>query len=168
MAFHLKNPTNVLYSCVFSLLFFAVFSSSTKFQQTNFSGIWKVDSLKSNFRGYVSAVALKILQTKDTISIERTMHTGWGDTRYVKDTLPLDGKAMMKTFGTANSSMSIEWSGQALIESARLHDNMNNATYQATETWTLSPDGKILTDDRVVENDGEGGRGTCIAVYRRE
>ena len=80
--------------------------SSTKFQKINFSGIWKVDSLKSNFGRFVVPVTLKIVQTTDTIS--------------------------------------------------------------TTETWTLSPDRRTLTIDRVIANDGEGGHGVSKAVYNRQ
>jgi hypothetical protein len=64
-------------------------SNSAKSQKVNFSGIWNVDSLMSNFGGYVAAVKFKIAQTTDTISIERTMRTGPGDVRSFTDKLPL-------------------------------------------------------------------------------
>jgi hypothetical protein len=158
-------------SIVLALILLAAFSDSAKLQNVNFSGIWKVDSLKTNYGGFgtgSTAVTIKIVQTKDTISIERTLHPGRGDTRYVTDKLPLDGKTMMKTIGTANSSVSVKWSGQALVETARFRDDKTNSTYQATETWSLSPDGKTLTIDRVVEDDGNGGQGTSKVVYHRE
>ena len=64
--------------------------------------------------------------------------------------------------------MSIKWSGRALFETSSYHDDAHNGRYEATETWTLSPDGKTLTDDRVVTNDGNGGHGTSKAVYNRQ
>jgi hypothetical protein len=156
------------YLSVFTLIFLLVFCSSGKLQKVNFSGIWRIDSLKSNFGRFVVPVAIKIVQATDSINIERTMHTGRGDTRYVTDKLPLDGKPMMKTIGTANSSVSMKWSGQALVEMARFHDDKTNSTYQATETWSLSPDSKTLTIDRVIANDGEGSHGVSKTVYHRE
>jgi hypothetical protein len=153
---------------VFALILLAVFCSSAKLQKVNFSGIWRIDSLKSNFGRFVVPVAIKIVQATDTINIESTMHTGRGDTRYVTDKLPLDGKPMMKTIGTANSSVSMKWSGQVLVETARFHDDKTNSTYQATETWSISPDSKTLTIDRVIANDGEGGHGVSKAIYHRE
>jgi hypothetical protein len=156
------------YSGVFALILLAGFSNSAKSQKVNFSGLWKVDSLKSNYGGFVAAVTLKIVQTTDTISIERTMRTGRGDVRSFTDKLPLDGKTMTNTSGTTKSSVSIKWSGQTLVETSSFHEDTHSTTYQATETWTLSPDSKTLTIDRVIANDGDGGHGTSKAVYLRE
>ena len=167
---NLKKTIKLFYSGVFALILLAVFSSSAKSQKVNFSGIWKVDALKSNYGGYgpaAAAVKLKIVQAKDTISIERTIHPGGGAARSFTDKLPLDGKRITNTKGTTKSSVSIKWSGQALVETSSYHDDKFNKTYQATETWTLSPDGKTLTIDRVVANDGEGGHGASKAVYHR-
>jgi hypothetical protein len=155
-------------SSVFALVLLAGFSNSAKSQKVNFSGRWKVDSLKSNFGGYMSAVTLKIVQATDTITIEPTMRTGRGETRSSTEKLPLNGKTMMNTNGTTKSSVSIKWSGQALVETSSFRDDTHNTTYQATETWTLSPDSKTLTVDRVVANDGEGGHGASKAVYNRQ
>jgi hypothetical protein len=156
------------YSGVFALILLAVFCCSAKLQKVNFSGIWQVDSLKSNFGRYVVPVTLKIVQTTDTISIEKTIHRGPGDNLSFTYKLPLDGKTMTDTRGTAKSSQSIKWSGQALLETSIFRDDTHNTTYQAAETWTLSPDSKTLTVDRAIANDGDGGRGTSKAVYHRE
>jgi hypothetical protein len=171
MKIYLKKTIKLFYSGVFALILLVVFSNSAKSQKVNFSGIWKVDTLKSNYGGFgpaAAAVTLKIVQTKDTISIERAIHPGRGATRSFTDKLPLDGKTMTNTNGTTKSSVSIKWSGKALVETSGYHDDKFNKTYQATETWTLSPDSKTLTIDRVVANDGEGGHGVSKAVYHRE
>jgi hypothetical protein len=86
-------------SSIFALLFPAVFCNSAKFQKVNFSGIWKIDSLKANYGGFEpagTAVALKIVQAKDTISIERTLHRFRGDTISFTDKLPLDGQGSVE------------------------------------------------------------------------
>jgi hypothetical protein len=157
-----------LYSCVFALILLAVFCCSAKFQKVIFSGIWQVDSLKSNFGRFVVPVTLKIVQTTDSISIEKTNHRFPGDTLSFTYKLPLDGKTMTNTKGAEKSSQSIKWSGQALFETSSFHEDTHNTTYQATETWTLSPDSKTLTIDRVIGNDGDDGQGTSKAVYHRE
>jgi hypothetical protein len=54
-------------SSIFALLFPAVFCNSAKFQKVNFSGIWKIDSLKANYGGFEpagTAVALKLYRQK--------------------------------------------------------------------------------------------------------
>jgi hypothetical protein len=158
----------LFYRSVFPLILLAVFSNSAKFQKVDFSGIWKVDSLKSNFGRFVVPVTLKIVQTTDTISIGKTYHRGPGDTLSFTYKLSLDGKTMTDTRGTAKSSQSIKWSGQSLFETSSAHDDTHNTTYQATETWTLSPDRRTLTIDRVIANDGEGGHGVSKAVYNRQ
>ncbi|HLY70448.1 MAG TPA: hypothetical protein VKR53_12020 [Puia sp.] len=165
---NLKKTIKLFYRSFFVLAFSAAFSHSAKSQTVNFSGTWKVDSLKSNFGGFVSPVRLKIVQTKDTLSIESTFHTGPGDTHSLTDKLALDGKTMTNTKGTTKSIRSIKWSGQALVETASYHDAASNSTYQATETWTLSTDRKTLTIARVIANDGEGGHGVSTAIYHRE
>ncbi len=156
------------YTSIFTLILLVCFSNPAISQKVNFSGLWKVDSQMSNFRGFVAAVKIKIEQTTDTISIQRTMRTGRGDIRTNTDKLPLDGKTMTNTNGTKKSIISIKWSGQALVEKSRYQDDSNNAKYQATETWTLSPDSNTLTIDRLIEDDGNGGQGTSKEVYRRE
>jgi hypothetical protein len=156
------------YRSVFALILLAVFCSSAKLQKVDFSGIWKVDSLKSNFGRFVVPVTLKIVQTTDTISIGKTYHRGPGDTLSFTYKLSLDGKTMTDTRGTSKSSQSIKWSGQSLFETSSAHDDTHNTTYQATETWTLSPGSKTLTIDRVIANDGEGGHGVSKAVYNRQ
>ena len=165
---NLKKTIKLAYCGVLALILLAGFSNSAKSQKANFSGIWKVDSLKSNYGGFVSAVALKIEQTTDTISIKATIRTGRGEIRSFTEKLSLDGKTMTNTSGTTKSNLSIKWSGQALVETSYFHENTHNSTYQATETWTLSPDSKTLTIDRVVANDGNGGHGTSKTVYNRE
>jgi hypothetical protein len=152
-------------SGVFALILLAVFCNSAKSQKVNFSGHWKIDSLKSNYGRFVVPVTLKIVQTTDTISIGKTYHRGPGDTLSFTYKLSLDGKPVTDTRGTAKSSQSIKWSGQALFETSSAHESTHNTTYQATETWTLSPDSKTLTVDRVIANDGDGGHGTSKAVY---
>ena|ERR1700722_8647627 len=157
-----------IYSSVFALILLAVFCCSANLQKVNFSGIWQVDSQKINFGRFVVPVNLKIVQTTDTISIEKTYHRGPGDTLSVTYKLPLDGKTMTTTKGTGKSSQSIKWSGQALVETSLFRDDAHNGIYQAAETWTLSPDSKTLTVDRAIENDGEGGHGVSKAVYNRQ
>jgi hypothetical protein len=164
----LRKTIKLFYSSVFALILLAGLGNSAKSQNVNFSGIWKIDSLKTNFGGFMSPVTYKIVQTTDTISIERTIRPGRGDARSFTDKLPLNGKTMTKKNGIEKSSVSIKWSGQALVESSWAHEDTHNTTYQATETWTLSPDGKTLTNDRVIANDGDGGHGVSKAVYHRE
>jgi hypothetical protein len=163
-----KKSFKLSYSGVFALILLAGFSISAKSQKVNFSGLWKVDSLKSNFGRFVVPVTLKIVQTTDTISIGKTYHRGPGDTLSFTYKLSLDGKTMTDTKGTAKSSQSIKWSGQSLFETSSAHEDTHNTTYQATETWTVSPGRRTLTIDRVVANDGDGGHGTSKAVYHRE
>lgn len=165
---NLKKTIKLVYGSFFALVFSAAFCHSAKSQTTNFSGTYKVDSLKSNFGRFVSPVRLKIVQTKDSISIERTLHPRPGLTRSDTDKLSLDGKTMTSTNFTTRSSLSIKWSSQALVETSSYHDVKTKAIYQATETWTLSPDRKTLTNARVILNDGDGGQGVSRAVYNRE
>jgi hypothetical protein len=154
----------------FALLFCAACndaadSRAVNSQPVNFSGDWKVDSLASNFNGYVSPVGLKIVQTNDSIGIESS---GEGGTHPMTDKRSLDGKIATIAKGTATGSVSAKWSGQALVQSATYHDNASNSTYEATETWTLSTDSKTLTVDRVIANDGDGGHGVSKAVYHKQ
>jgi hypothetical protein len=165
---NLKKTIKLAYSGVLALILLAGFSNSAKSQKANYSGNWKVDSLKSNHGGFVSAVALKIEQTRDSISIKATVRTGRGEIHSFTEKLPLDGKTMTKTSGTTKSNLSIKWSGKTLVETSNFYESTHNTTYQATETWTLSPDNKTLTIDRVVANDGNGGHGTSKTVYNRE
>jgi|GEM_PF-5454337 hypothetical protein len=162
-----KSTIKSLYPSVFTGILLVVFSSPALSQKVNFSGLWKVDSIESNFGRFVSAVKIKIEQTTDTISFEPTMRTGQGDTRSFVNKLPLD-KTMTETRGTTKSIISIKWSGQALVQKSLFQDDAHNSKYQATETYTLSPDRKTLTVDRVIEDDGDGGHGTSKAVYHRE
>lgn len=163
-----SKTIKLFYTSVFALMLLAVFCCSANLQKVNFSGIWQVDSLKSNFGRFVVPVTLKVVQTTDTISIGKTYHRGPGDTLSVTYKLPLDGKTMTDTRGTAKSSQSIKWSGQALFETSSAHEDTHNTTYQATEIWTLSPDSRTLTIDRVISNDGDGGHGVSKAVYIRQ
>jgi len=155
------------YCSVFPLILLALLSNSAKSQKVDFSGIWRIDSLKSNFGRFVVPAAIKIVQTIDTISIGKIYHRFPGDTLSFTYKLPLDGKTMTDTRGNAKSSQSIKWSGQALVEKSNMHEDTHNTTYQATETWSLSPDRRMLTNDRVIGNDGDGGQGTSKVVYHR-
>jgi hypothetical protein len=65
-------------------------------------------------------------------------------------------------------SLSAKWSGQALVKTSSYHDVVTKAIYQATETWTLSPNRKTLTNARVILNDGVGGQGVSNGIYHRE
>lgn len=158
----------LFYASFLTLVFCAAFCHSAKGQTVNFSGNWKIDSLKSNFSGFVSPVRLKIVQTKDSMSVESTFGTGRGNTHSMTDKRFLDGRIVTTTKGTAKGSVSTKWSGQALVQTASYHDAASNSTYEATETWTLSADGKTLTVDRIIANDGNGDHGGSKAIYHRQ
>jgi hypothetical protein len=159
---------SLFYGSLLALAFSTVFSHSTKSQTANFSGNWKVDSIKNNFGGLISPVAYKIAQTIDSITIEGTLHPAPGVTRTSREKLSLDGKAIVKATGSMKSSFSAKWSGNALVKTSIYINVASNKTFQATETWTISDGRKTLTVARILLNDGEGGHGASNAIYHRE
>ncbi len=128
----------------FALFLLLVASSTLAAEPANFSGTWKENfakSTKSNLTSYVnkidaSANALKVTTImagpRGARTFERTYEIG----KEVASKMP-DGDEAITT---------AKWEGDSLVIVSSTKEP--DGAVESKETWTLSPDGKVLTKQR--------------------
>jgi len=111
----------------------------------NFSGEWKMNSAKSDFGQWPppSSIVQKITHEEPSIKVVSTWSGDQGDM-----TLDLayttDGKECKNSSPMGESTSTLKWDGDALVIETKADFQGNEATI--TSRWTLSEDGKTMTD----------------------
>jgi hypothetical protein len=118
----------------------------------DFSGDWKLNEGKSelgDFGGRFAAIAIKVEQKEDAITIAKTTPGfNGGDPVTTNQTLTFDGKEAESTvFGGAKRKSTAKWSDDGhtfTISSTTLmeRDGQTNEI-KGTETWTLTKEGAL-------------------------
>jgi hypothetical protein len=154
---------------ILAIIILSITSLRASAQKTSdFSGDWKVDTAKTNYGAFGLAstpVEMKISKTADTITIERIAKSRAGDLHSYTEKLPFDGKIVLTMNHTTKKLASINAGQRSIIETAAYRDDTFDKTYKATETWSISADGKTLTIDRT--DDGDDGHSVSKMVYNR-
>ncbi len=128
---------------------------SARAQQPDFSGNWQVDTLKSTFHGFSSQSApleIQMTQKNGEITVIRHQVIGENDINYTEK-MSFDGKPITTDIiQDVTRTSTIKWSadGRSLIEASDY-----SIGQQATETWTLSSDGKMLTIQKEIGTNGK-------------
>jgi len=115
----------------------------------NFSGTWVLDAAKSSATGAMnapSAGTYVVTHVGDSISIDQKMTNNDGE-QALKKTWKIDGKVWTNSLTYQGTEMTLRqvlsWNGAVL----NVHTNTDFAgtPVEQEETWTLSADGKGLT-----------------------
>jgi hypothetical protein len=147
-------------------------SFNTLPDKANFSGDWKLNEGKSDLGQYAQFAPrkIKVTQTADSITIEKTAPSFNGDDVTYGETLPFDGKEVESTiFGSSKRKASARWSddGQTLTVTFNIMFDFNGqqTEVKGTETWTLADGGKTL----ISQNNSSSSFGDIAAkgVYEK-
>jgi hypothetical protein len=126
--------------------------------QSNFSGLWKLNSSLSEMRDLPSPADpfLKVEQTSTTLSVS----TGSQETGpFATSTYPLDGAVNERRMGDSKSSIRTKWEGAALLANIIVSGPQD---YTLMERWTRSRDGNTLTIRRTTVRLGNERESTLL------
>jgi hypothetical protein len=103
-----------------------------------------------------SAVTMTVVQVGDSLSVDQQIKGSFGD-QALKKVWKVDGKPWANEFSYAGTPMTLSttlhWNG-AVLAMHTTADFQGNAVDQ-TQTWTLGPDGKTLTDNTSTNVNGD-------------
>jgi hypothetical protein len=154
---------------VLALLIGFVSSPAWPQAKPDYSGKWNLDATKSDFGAMPAPTSIvhDIEHKEPNVKITTTQKSEGGDTTNTR-TFSTDGKdstnkiTMMGTEYPVKTSA--KWDGQSLLVSSSF--DAQGATVQLNDTWTLSPDGKVLTIARVAKT--PQGDFTTKSVYNKQ
>lgn len=112
----------------------------------NFSGDWTLDATKSDF-GPIPApqsMTRKIDHSDPNLSYTEVMVGGPQGDQTTTTKLSTDGKETTNEIMGNPVKWTAKWDGDALVQSAKADFQGNEITL--AHKWTLSSDGKVLTD----------------------
>jgi hypothetical protein len=152
-------------------LLFAAFSFA---QKTDFSGTWNLKDQKSiSGTLYSNGVPnqIKIIQTKDALSLETTTANGQGQDVTTTESLAFDGKKFETTTASKRKkSISIAWDkdGKTFIRASDLSQTTDTSKVEIKYTDTWSIDGGKLILLRKAENFSNGEEWEAKAIYEKQ
>ena len=125
----------------------------------DFSGTWVLDPAKTVVDGQMeapTAVTSVVVQVGDSLSVDQKVTGSFGE-QALKKVWKVDGKAWANAFSYQGVAMTLSttlrWNG-AVLTMHTTSDYQGNAIDQS-ETWTLSADGKTLTDSTSTSVNGD-------------
>ena len=141
------------------------FGVGTVAAQSNFSGVWTLDSSKSANVPPGLIQTMTVTQNGDRIETETKSKVGEDQERAGKDAYVLDGKETDFTMGRGAknakrvSKRTNDGNGFDVTEEFVVtQPDGGEATVRANHRWILSADGKTLTIERVVENPNDASK----------
>ncbi|HEX3747184.1 MAG TPA: hypothetical protein VHW09_24780 [Bryobacteraceae bacterium] len=112
----------------------------------DFSGTWKLNNGKSSQDGPADRVYVEnIVQTPKTIAV---ITKADGVHNILDGTFPISEKFRIAKEGQAYRSLRAYWEGTTLVFELADKDSKKDIAkvlFYVRESWTLSPDGKVLT-----------------------
>jgi len=147
-------------------LFLICCATSAFAQKSNFSGTWKLDTIRTTFGqgpSWTIPKKLTVAQHTDSLVLTRVnLNTQMQEQTPVTETLTFDGKPFQRTIQETQVTTTLQW----------LEDNSfkltRNGNLNATETWRLEDSGKTLVVDRSVEQRSNGFKYTIKGYYNKE
>jgi hypothetical protein len=125
----------------------------------DFSGTWVLDGSKTVIDGQMeapSAVTYVVVQVGDSLSVDQKINGAFGE-QALKKVWKVDGKPWANNFEYGGVPMvlstTLRWNG-AVLAMHTTSDYQGTAIDQ-TETWTMGPDGKTLTDSTTTNVNGD-------------
>jgi len=115
----------------------------------DFSGTWKLNNGKSTQDGPADRVYICTIQeSKGSITVT-TKATGVTD--LLDGTFPTNGRPHIERQGNKYRYTTVSWEGATLVLEIKDQDSKKEEAktlFYVRESWTLSPDGKVLTKFR--------------------
>jgi hypothetical protein len=135
----------------------AAFSQTGK---PDFSGTWKLNNGKSSQDGLPDRVYVEtIVQSAKSITVTTKAE---GVTNLFDGTFPIGDKERVEKEGNAYRFTKVYWEGGTLVFERSHKDSKKDIAkilFYVRESWTLSPDGKVLTRfRRTLEASKDGDR----------
>lgn len=131
------------------LLFVAALFCCAAFSNTgrpDFSGTWNLNNGKSAQDGRPDRVYVEtIVQSPKNITVTTKAE---GVTNVLDGTFPITEKFRIEKQGNAYRSTRVYWEGGTLVFELKDNDSKKDdakVLFYVRESWTLSPDGKVLT-----------------------
>lgn len=159
----------------FALSVAALFNAAAFAQKPNFSGTWRMNVAKSDFgplpapESRTDVIEHSDPNLKDSVSAQGAQGKQEFTANYTTD-----GKEVTNKIGPREVKSTASWEGNNLVVNSRTSFNDNDITIKST--WSLSEDGKILTqnahftspmgeaDQKVVFEKQEGGAAASAAA----
>jgi hypothetical protein len=124
------------------------------------NGTWVLDASKTVIDGQMEAPVTAIyvvVQVGDSLSVDQKMTMASAGEVVVKKVWKVDGKPWANNFSYGGVPMvltsTLRWNG-AVLTMHTTSDFQGNAVDQ-TETWTVGPDGKTLTESTTTNVNGD-------------
>lgn len=139
---------------VLSLMFVLVAAPATAQGVPNLSGTWVMDVSKSDF-GMMPAPAGRtdVIDHKEpALVIKRTTMTPNGEVASTL-TYAVDGKPYLNKAGGNDISSVLKWEGATLVVVSTVETPNGQATI--TDRFSVSEDGKVLTQQRAISIQGQ-------------
>jgi hypothetical protein len=127
----------------------------------NFSGTWVLQTDKSDY-GMMPAPMSRtdiIDHQEPKITIKRTAATAEGENK-LDLVYEVDGKPWKNQAGPQEVSSTLHWEGQELVVVSEVDTPQGLATL--TDRWSLSADGKTLTQTRTISIQGQDLKQTMV------
>jgi len=128
----------------------------------NFNGEWKLNASKSDF-GMMPAptsLVLKITHSDPDMKVVRTQVGEQGEFTN-ESAYTTDGKECVNKSRFGETKSTLKWDGDVLVINSKMDFQGNEVTI--TEKWSLSEDGKTLTQNRHFStSQGEGDVRTVL------
>ena len=139
--------------------------AAVAFASPNFSGEWKMNATKSDFGQMPppTSVVQKITHEDPSLRVART----WtGDQGEMTDdfTFTTDGKECANKSPMGEMKSTLKWDGDALVSETKADFQGNAAAI--TSRWTLSEDGKTLTEKAHFSS--SMGEGDMTMIYDKQ
>lgn len=156
-----------------SLAFVILFSTAASIFKPDFSGEWALDQGKSalgEFGAMMAATKLSVKQEGDVITVVRYASSPMGES-VTTDKITLDGKESPSSGGMQGSSrkttsqLAADQNTVTVTSVTSMSFDGNAFEITATETWSLSADGKTLTVDS--NSSTPMGNNTIKQVYNK-
>lgn len=137
----------------------------------DFSGTWVLDPARTVVDGQMeapSAVTFTVVQVGDSLSVDEKIIGSFGD-QALKKIWKVDGKPWANNFSYGGVPMvlstTLRWNG-AVLALHTTSDYQGNAVDQS-ETWSLSADGKTLTDATSTSVNGDYYSSVTLILTRK-
>lgn len=135
--------------------------SSAAQDKPNFSGTWVLQTDKSDF-GMIPGPTSRtdiIDHQEPKFTIQRTAATAEGENK-LDLAYAVDGKPWKNQAGSQEVSSTLHWEGQELVVVSEVDTPQGLATL--TDRWSLSADGKTLTQTRTISIQGQELKQTMV------
>jgi len=155
-----------LYLPIVLLIILFCFRPASLSAQTNFSGQWVMDKAKSDesFRRW--DITLNVKQDDKSFTKTEVLTENGKSITYDPDTYTLDGKVVsVEQYGGIDKK-SVIWSADKKELTLRIVRTNDGKDYGSDETYSLSPDGKVLT--MKITGIGESKGPAMIKVYNKK